>query len=284
MNTEEDIRAKIKKMPLFSNSAMRLLEVTNDPKHDLQDVVKVLEADNVLTAQVLKAVNSAAFALVEPVHSISRAASFLGDKTIVGLAIGHSQGQVYQRELDGYESPAGALWEHSLRAAIAARELAAYTNGVVSPEVAYTAGILHDIGKSVISEFLGGNAKSMLEFTDASQEHDFLGAERDAIGIDHCAAGAELATHWRLPKEFREVCAHHHAPGAAEIHMRPLVYVVHLGDAVAMMGGSATGADGMQYRLDDGYAEFVKMDGDTLSTIMLKVLLEFEKTKSMLAE
>ena len=283
MRDRREIETQIRNTPMFSHSAMRLIEVTNDDDHSLRDVVKIVEADSVLTAQIFKIVNSAAFGFSGAITSISRAAALLGDKTIVGLAIGQSQSQLYNSELQGYHADAGSLWAHCLRCAIASRELANYTAGKVSSELAYTAGILHDIGKSLISNFIKGKTEILVKNIDDGNATDFLHAERRNIGIDHCQAGSELARHWRFPEPLVAACGHHHAPKEASPDHRALLYVVHLGDIIAMMGGSATGADGLLYAMDENYKEYVDLDADGLHKVLMNVTIEFERTKDMIA-
>ena len=91
----------------------------------------------------------------------------------VGVAICVSTSIIYQMPLDGYESPEGELWDHSLRSAIACRELAKFTKGKVNPGLAFTAGLLHDIGKSIISEFLFGSTKERTELCASRQAADY---------------------------------------------------------------------------------------------------------------
>jgi len=281
MNRRDEVMERIKKTPMFSHSAMRLIEVTNDPDHILLDVVKIIEADSVLTAQVFKVVNSAAFGFSGSITSVSRAVALLGDKTIVGLAIGHSQSQIYGTRLEGYDAEAGALWEHSLRTAIAARELVPYSIKKVLPEIAYTAGILHDIGKAIVADFLSGQTEKIVALTDQSQSGNFLDAERDILGVDHCEAGYALAQQWKFPEVFQMVCKHHHYPANTEEEHRSLAYVVHIGDIVAMMGGSGTGADALLYTMDPDYQSYLKMGPDDLNKVMMNVMIEFERTKGM---
>jgi hypothetical protein len=79
-----------------------------------------------------------------------------------------------------------------------------------------------------------------------------------------------------------EACAFHHCPEKASERARFLVYLVHLGDILAMMGGSDTGIDGMQYSMDTGYSDYINVTPDDLSKIMMDVIIEFERTRGMI--
>ena len=280
MNRMKEILQKARSLPPLPHSVTNLMKVMADEKHSLNDIVRIVELDTTLTAVALKAVNSAAFGLREPVTSIARAVSFLGEKSMVGMALSASAPDVFDKELGGYESRRGEMWAHSLKTALAAREMAPAAREEVNQEMVFTAGMLHDIGKSILSHFLIGQAPEMLASVDRGDAQDYLEAEKQAVGVDHCEAGFELARAWRLPAPLAEVIRFHHKPGEADEEHRTLVYLVHLGDITAMMTGSSTGADALGYDLDESFADFVDLKKSSLERIMMTVMLEFEKIQS----
>ena len=150
----------------------------------------------------------------------------------------------------------------------------------ISPELAFTAGLLHDIGKSLISDYLQGSVTDAIEMITTEEGLDYLDAEEKLVGFDHTRAGYELAKAWQLPDELAEVIRYHHEPAKAKEEYRALVYAVHLGDNIAMMGGFGTGSDSMRYKLDQQYTDYIKIGPKTLATIMLNVDIEFEKLES----
>lgn len=278
-----DIIKKVAQTPTLSESATLLIGLMSKSDYNTGDVARVIECDALLTAKVIEVANSSAFAPLQPITSIPRAVSHMGDKTVVGIALSSCASAVYDSELDGYESERGELWEHSLMTAIASREVAKISNGRVSPELAYTAGLLHDIGKSVISEFLGGTTRLIVERIDSGKNSDYLEAEREILKTDHCNIGFKLAKHWKLPLPLQAVVKYHHKPATAEHIYVPLAYVVHLGDALAMMSGSGTGADSMMYSIDKGYEKYVKISDDVLASILANTVEEFNTTKDAIS-
>lgn len=280
----EKIRRVISSVPLLSASATQLLQTTTDPDHDLQSIVQVVKTDATLTARVLKVVNSAAFGLINEITTLDRAISYLGERLIIGIAIGDCASQLFNKDLQGYEAEHGSLWRHDLRTAIASREVVTQSGANINPDLAFTAGLLHDIGKALISDYLNGTATEIIEKISAEQTRDYLSAEEEMIGFDHTRAGHELALAWKLPAAIAEVIRFHHTPAAAQAEFRSLVYAVHLGDNIAMMGGCGTGADSMQYRLDAGYSEYIPLETNTLASILLAVNEEFDKLERSFAE
>lgn len=277
-----EVLLRIENIPPLSASATKLLNLMNDPAHTVEDVRKVVEVDPGLTAHVLRVVNSAKFGLSQKVTSLERAISYLGDKMVFGIALATCSGKIYGNALTGYGGEKGRLWRHSLRSAIAARELSKFAKTPVSADIAFTGGLLHDIGKAVLSEFMEGWTEEILKHVDQMVVKDFLVVEQKVLGTNHCLVGLTLARHWNLPKVLQEVIACYHRPSAASEENRPLVYIVHLADFLSMMGGSGTGADALLYPLDDNYTRYVEIDSRELEKLILRVTVEYQKTADAL--
>lgn len=280
MTKIKEILEKVTNLPMLSNVASRLLMLVGDPDHSHKDVVSLVENDPTLTARILKVANSAALSRGNEITTLSRAVMQLGEKMIVGIAIGSCTDRVYNEPLDGYAGPKGILWDHSLLCGIASREVASFSKSEVSSDLAFTSGLLHDIGKSIISEFLKGNESVMTAWLDAGKVEDFLHAENEVIGTDHAKVGLELARHWSLPRPISECIELHHNPESASDENKNLVYIVHIGDIVAMLAGTGTGSDSLAYRMDEKYSDYLKITPGDIQKTILNCQQEFERTKN----
>lgn len=279
----DTIRKAIDNTPLLSPSASLLLRVNADPESDLEDVIAIVRHDAALTARVLRVVNSSAFGLVHPVDSVERAVSYLGGWMVVSIAIGDSAGRLFQNPLEGYEGERGSLWRHDLFTAFAAREIVRFARLPIPAETAFTAGLLHDIGKAVISDFLKGTAGPALAEISQGNAVDYSAAERQILGVDHAEVGCELARAWGFPEVLQQTIRHHHHPQEAEEAIRPLIYAVHLGDIVAMMGGCGTGSDSMQHQLSPGYTGFFDLSSEALEQILLAAQQAFARAEEAIS-
>lgn len=275
--SHEELLKIVKAVPMLSPSASRLLQLTAQPEHELGDIIDLVKTDAHLTARVLKIVNSAAFGLMSKITSIDRAIAYLGERIVVSVAIDDCAGKLFERELSGYEAGSGALWQHDLRTAIGAREVVKQSGAEINAELAFTAGLLHDIGKALISDYLQGRVPEAVALLSEADSFDYLSAEEKLIGFDHTRAGYELALAWQLPPELTEVIRYHHEPAQAAAEYRPLVYAVHLGDNIAMLGGYGTGSDSMRYKLDQKYSDYIHINANTLASIVLTVDSEYQK-------
>ena len=279
MDTRQEVLHRVKELPPLSTSTVELLSIMSEDDKDLHKIIRVVECDAGLTARVLRIVNSPAFGLMESITSIHRAVSYLGQKMLVGIALDAAVGSILRQPLKGYEDSKGLLWEHNLRAAIGSKEVARFAKQDISPDIAFTGGILHDIGKAVLSDFLSGSAGNIISKIDTGESKDYLAGEQQTVGIDHSVVGYELARKWNLASPLPDIIRFHHNPSKAEGAVKAVVYAVHLGDIISMMGGSGTGSDDLMYYLDPHFHAYIEISERQLEELMLKVQFEFERIK-----
>jgi putative nucleotidyltransferase with HDIG domain len=272
------ILARVKTLKALSPGAQNLLCVVGQPACDIEQVVAVIESDPALTVNVLRAVNAAAMALHREITTIREAIIYLGKTRIIGIALTASSAELFNDRLAGYRGTRGELGRHCLWTATAARELARFTNGKVDANVAFTAGLLHDIGKAVISDFLAEALPEGDAGPEAIANGCQLALERSLLGTDHSEVGRALADKWRVPAALAAAIEFHHAPAEAPDEHRVMAYVVHLADMLAMMFGIGTGTDDLQYDLHPSYAAHVFIDPGDLEGLALDIHLEYKTT------
>lgn len=266
----EDIIEKAKSAPRLSMTAMKLMEAMGEKTHSLADIANIVKLDSLLTGQVLKAVNSASFNIGHEINTVEEALKYLGDAGITGIVM--SKEQIYNTDMSGYLADEGEIWQHSLKTAIASRYFAKnFTNGEVDPQIAYTSGILHDIGKSILSYYLKIEQAS-LNFSSITNFEEF---EKDNFGLSHSEIGYLLSKSWNLPPMLCEVIRHHHNPGKSSKENKKLVYTVHLADITAMMSGVGTGVDTLNYLLDEQYVDFLPISEEDLDRGIIEIEKEF---------
>lgn len=277
------IREAIEKLPMLSPNVSRLLQLLAGEDYELDDVVNIVKYDAALTARVLKVVNSPVFGLLSPVTSLERAISYLGKWIVVSTVLADSTGDLFSQPLDGYDGQENALWRHDLFAAFSSCEVARFARQGFETGLAFTAGLLHDIGKYVFSPFWKTAAPQALERIQQGRVADYLAAEQALAGMNHAQVGYEMARHWKFPESLQQAILHHHTPQQAPEEYRALAFAAHLGDMCAMMAGCDTGNDGMQYQLDAGYTEYFEITSQSLAQILLEAEVQFKKAVSSLS-
>lgn len=283
MEVKKEVLEAIKQVPLLSPSVSQLLALSSNPQSAMPEFVKVVSYDAVLTARIIKTVNSAAYSLPVEVATVDQAVSLLGKRLVVGIALSSAGGGMMTDALQGYESHDDGVWRHDLYCAIAARSIAAKARVEFQSDLAFTGGLLHDIGKAVISKFLLGSSAELMSSIEQGQSSDYLTAEKSFVGLDHAEVGYEVAKSWKLPEVLQNIIRYHHNPSRAPNEFKTACYAVHLGDVLSMMTGHGTGSDDLQYSLDQAYEEYFDIDENELSLLMLDCNEEYAEVEALMA-
>lgn len=224
-----------------SATVVRLLHMLNDAEADYREVIRTVSHDTVLSAKLLALCNSASYGLAAPVPSVEQAVHYLGYWEIHRLVMALNFGAQIGVELPGYGMEAGALWRHSLVTALITPRVASLARKFgVETSIAYTAGLLHDIGKIVISQLLDEESRGRIRHLVDVCGQPMREAERAVLGCDHCEIGATLLRQWRIPEVLVEAVASHHAAPARGVAAQ-LASAVHVADALAHQSGASPG-------------------------------------------
>ena len=206
----DEILASVGDVSPLPGTVARLVEVINNPRSTPKDIVEVIRYDQAVTSQMLRLCNSAYFGLQREVQSLDDAVRLLGTMKVLHLLMAvHGKALLADRH-SGYGMEPGVLWKHSVAVALAASIL----GGRVSPDnvgSAFTAGLLHDIGKVVLNEYVGQEFARIARMV--TEEHiSFAEAENQVLGVSHEEIGEKVAQKWKLPEALVRCIRHHHRP------------------------------------------------------------------------
>ena len=255
--TLEYIVNKVEDIKVLPEIINKIISLTEDPDSTVHDMEKAILQDQVLTTKILRLANSAYYGYARKISTISQATVLLGFQAIKGIALASTVSKYLTDELKGYSLEKNELWSQSQTCAIISRFIAKnikYSN----PEEAYIAGLLRDIGKTILNQHM---EKEYMEVLSKMEENNmsFLDAEKEVLGFGHAEIGAKVAEKWNLPKELVEAIGLHHTPEFA-IENPILVSIVHIADAMTMMMGVGLGLDGLSYNLSPLAIENLNLD------------------------
>jgi HD-like signal output (HDOD) protein len=181
--------------------------MANNENVQLHQLSNLISSDPAFASEVLTIANSLLYAPRFPASSVLQAIAVLGANNLQGLCLTVGVRAYMGKTL---KQPAmRAIWRHNLACALIADQLASV--GFMDRDVAYTSGVMHDIGRLALA-VIRPKEYSQLLSTHSGTPASILEAERELFGWNHCEAGRQLILDWKLPAEFEAVVAEHHAP------------------------------------------------------------------------
>ncbi|MGC7871786.1 HDOD domain-containing protein [Desulfosporosinus sp. SYSU MS00001] len=236
----EHILNRVNALPPLPTAAVQIVTLTKNPSTTVKELEAVIGQDPALAAGMLKQANSAYYGYARRISSLQEAIVMLGFQSIQGLAMASAVAPMLKTGLIGYEIEQEGLWKHSMLTAMAAKRLCQYLK-LPFTEVAFTTGLLHDIGKLVISIYIQEvNTVLLKKVQEAALSYVEL--EEKVIGYDHATVGGYLAINWNLPEDLVEGISFHHSPLKAQNYM-DLASVIHIANGLASLLGTGGGVD-----------------------------------------
>ena len=225
----EAILHDVERVRPLPTSVARVVQALDDPKVSADYIAHLLGLDQALAAETLRISNAAAAGGVRRTASVQEAVVRLGFVRIKSVALGAATGTLLTRRLSGYGLSGAELWSHAVVTASLARYVA---ERVSYPdfEEAYVAGLLHDIGKLVLDQYVR-SGHGLLTDVMRTKRLALWQAEELVFGMDHGAVGGLLAAKWQFPLALAEAIRCHHWPTLART--RPeLAAIVNIADAL----------------------------------------------------
>jgi putative nucleotidyltransferase with HDIG domain len=223
----KEISRTIRDLKPIPQVALKILRMINEDLYEIDALTEEIRKDQVISARTLQLCNSAIFSNRKKIETLEHAVVMLGQRLLLKFVISASLNNFFSQCGMGYSLCKGGIYHHAISTATIAEKLAGLT-GKISPPLAYTAGLLHDIGKVVLDQYI--YAAFPLFYRQLNEEgKNLVEVEKNLLGIDHTEAGSELAHSWSLPQSIVEIVTYHHKPENA-VQNTELVHIVYLAD------------------------------------------------------
>lgn len=221
-----DVLKEVHSLPSLPTLVLDLLASLENAEVEVDSLARKIVLDQALTARTLRVANSSFYGRQRRVATIAEAISVLGIHSIRNLAL---TATVMDRLAGGGRTAFcfSSFWRHAIGVALCARALAACTGQ--NPEQAYTAGLLHDIGRLVLATRFPAPYESVMAH-QVTRDCFVAEAELQVLGLDHALVGEALARHWRFPEFVQQAVAWHHDMPVQGVH--PMALIVHVADAL----------------------------------------------------
>jgi len=247
----EQVLAQCSQFQSLPESYLEIARAIQSPHSTIGDISERIELDLALSAKVLETVNSPFYGFGRDISDVSQAISLLGLSSLQSIVLA-IQVFDYIGQPTSHCALVSEIWNHSIDVAAVARRITLHTTeDAQKAELAYSAGLLHDIGKLILLEVIPD------PFIEAQrqaheQNRSTWRSELDAFGCDHAEVGARLLQNWNLPATVCQTTALHHRPANAGQTEFSILTAVHAANTVVRKRKQATHPDAVA---DQAYLE-----------------------------
>jgi putative nucleotidyltransferase with HDIG domain len=243
-NSTESLRSVIENitsLPTLPTVAEKINQLLENPQTTAEEIGKAITTDQALTAKVLKLVNSAFYGFPGRISTITHAIVILGFSTIKNIVLTTSIFDAFRKSRTAQSQfDMEAFWLHCIACGAASQTIARAT-GFKEWESCFIAGLIHDIGKTILCQYRPQDFLQVIEEA-ATKGELFYDCERQLFDIAHPQIGALLAQRWRLPQNLLNAIEHHHAPLPSHPHYT-MTAIVHSADILVRAMDYGSGGD-----------------------------------------
>ncbi len=229
-------------------TAARLAQVIADEKSTIDDAAEIVKYDQALSVEILKIANSTFSASNRNISSVREAIVRLGSGRILEMVISRRVRGPMKQPLTHYGYDEDELWRHSVASALAAEVMNRFITANISG-IAFTAALLHDIGKLVMARVFPEEAMRNVWQTMQQEQVAWAAAEQKVFGFSHADVGAHIAKIWNLPEPIASAIRNHHS---IDTDLSPVTDSVRVANIVARAIGQGVGYEGMGVAVDSG--------------------------------
>jgi len=221
----DQVIQQIRDLPVLPAIAQDLMK-PGEEDVDIHVITRKVSLDQALSAKTLRFANSSFYGLQSRVTTIQQAVTLIGVDAVRHVVTANALTSYFpQYDCDGFSFI--AQWRHSIATAVCARVLARHLR--VNQEYAFTAGLLHDIGRLVLITHFRREYEAVIAYRE-THDCEWLVAEQAVMGVDHVVTGEALAMHWKFSETIRRAIAGHHNPEAQREHS--LAAIVHVANSI----------------------------------------------------
>jgi putative nucleotidyltransferase with HDIG domain len=230
MPTADQINEVIDGLLPIPQIALKIFRMLDDGAPGFDEISQEVIKDQVLSARIMGMCNSAPLKPAMKVDSIDKALLRIGENRLMLLVLRFSMESFISQARRGYSMCKGGHFHHSVYTAHVSSRLAELT-GKARPDLAYTAGLLHDIGKVVLDQYMYAVYPLFYRRLQA-RGSELVSVERSLFGIAHTEAGHLLAGRWNMPEFVSETTLNHHEPNNAAGN-RTLAHMAYVADLMS---------------------------------------------------
>lgn len=272
-------------LPTLPSVVSKMIELVDNPKTSAASLARQISTDQALTSKILKLANSAYYGFPREISTVNLAIVVLGFNTVKDMGLSVSILDAFKGRGESKYFDVTKFWEHSIACGVACRMLARLYQYRIAGE-AFVAGLLHDVGKVVLNQYLHNE---FCEIMKRVYEKDILllDAEKQVLETTHAQIGGWLVDKWNLPPAIADAIRFHHKPLKTKKHKEMTLLTCYADYLVryARVGESGNKAKPeLDPEVRDALTGMgIPTDGPSLDEIQMNFLAEFDKAEAFIS-
>jgi putative nucleotidyltransferase with HDIG domain len=240
----------VTRLPPMPAMVARLNALVANPEVDMKALAEEISHDPAITAAIIRLSNSAYYRPSRAIRSVHEAIVTLGLRVVKNIVVVAASKGILKVDLDSYKMEAPEMWDHSLVVAELAASIARLKKRSDCPEdVAFTAGLLHDVGKVILVQYFHRVFLQIIADMERQPGTSFTDLERKYTGYSHDEVGAALLERWSFPAELVEAVRYNYHPDRATVNPG-LCSMVHIANVIALSAGIGIDIGGLNEQLN----------------------------------
>lgn len=271
---KKQVIQKIKILPTLPFVLDRIIQVMDDPKSSAADLKDTIIKDQSISAKILSLANSAFYGMPNKVTDLTRAIVVLGFNTVVDVAMSVSVTKIFGGD-SSLEFDKKEFWTYSVSCAEAAKLVAEKIN-IRQAEYAYLLGLLHDLGKVILSNFFVEEYDEAV--INAKLNNSSLTEEEiNIFGFDHTEAARVLGLKWKLPDKILTPIVFHHDLNKIPVAFKKEIMMIHLSEYITKQAEIGNNGESIEFKLNFGLVSEFKIRDNEINEMIEKIINLKEK-------
>jgi HD-like signal output (HDOD) protein len=268
----------ISSIPTIPTVLEKITMLLQNPQTSADEIGKAIITDQSLSSKVLKLVNSAFYGFPGKINTITHAVVILGFSTIKNIVLTASIFDVFrqkdEQQLGGFDME--KFWLHSIACGAAAQSIAKFI-GSSEREECFIAGLIHDVGKIILCQYLNEEFLVIVRETGLKNQL-YIESEQQLYGVTHQEIGGILCDSWKLPENLQNAVKFHHMPAKNHAHFLTTA-IVHCADVIVRAMDLGNGGDNKLPRILPAVWQDLGLESIAMPSLLESVYDEVEKTK-----
>jgi signal transduction histidine kinase/HD-like signal output (HDOD) protein len=260
---------EVQSIPVLPELADQVIRMALDDEVSIVKLSGLIEKDHALTARILHLANSSSYGLSRSVYTVRDAITVVGFDAVRTLALGVSVLGLFPAK-KGAGLDYKEFWRHSVACGLYSEAL---MGALKSPNTAkaFCAGMLHDIGKIILTMTRPEEYAAVLKEA-AQSSRPLVDIEKEVLGTTHCDVAREVIAHWKLPRLYEESIWCHHAPvKIIDDEQYQISWVIHIADILTHMTYIGASGNHFPQRITNPLLKRFGIEPELLDVLLEKI-------------